>query len=113
MLEDAALHVAERGYRAQSSGLFEQFGVLAVYGEGVGLTTRSVEGDHEPGAESVVVGILMGERFEFPDDVGVTNSQVGVDAGGKRPETFGFEAGDLTLSPELILEVLVGAASPE
>ena len=85
-----------------------------VRGEGVGLPTGSVEGEHQRCGQALSLRMFGGELFKLGNQLRApAHAQFGVDPVFQRGQPFLFEPPDLALREWLVGQVGQGRASPQ
>lgn len=92
----------------------EELPRLLVGGEGLGLPSSPVEGEHELAAQPLAIRVPRDERLELGHELGTAaQREVEVDALFDRGEAQAVEPGDLGLRERLLGEVGKRGAMPE
>ena len=112
--EDLRLHTPELGARLDSELLNESGARVLIDVEGLDLTTRAVEGEHQLTAKGFAERMLRDERFELADDVTVpAEIEVCIDPRLERHEAELVETPDLRLREVVERELGQRRATPK
>jgi hypothetical protein len=91
--EDGLLQLLQSRARLQAELIYERAPSLPVDRERLGLPARAVERAHERGGESLAQRMLVDERLELADELGVTaEREVGVEPPLQRVQAELLEA---------------------
>ena len=114
LAQDCRLELAELGAGIDAELVDEGLTRSAIGGEGVGLPTGAVEGQHELGTRTLAERLCLDERLELRDELGVAaQREIGVDALLENDRAELLEAGYLVLRERLVEEVRERRPTPE
>jgi hypothetical protein len=114
LTQDRSLELPQRGSGLDAEFPDECLPGLPIDAEGLRLTARAVEREHQLRAEPLSARLLTNETFELDDEVVVTSARkVRIDSLLDRGETQLFEVRNLALRKRLVREVGKRRTAPE
>ena len=114
VLKDCAFEALQLVARLEPELLVKQLAGVAVRSERLGLPAAAVQRQHEQRADALAQRVLLHERLELGDELGVSSKlQVGADPVLERGEAQLVEASDLDACERLVCEVGEGRTAPE